>query len=131
MLKNKMPEGQRLEFTDDGTFWMTTKGVKPGDPDIKLRLDVRVFPKKNADALKVGIGQDAPNIEPKLPPPIGRISFSLNPFTMLAQLVSKEYLNKLYAIICVLICCACLVAMAPMILSNIVSAIVMKIFGLK
>ena len=49
---------------------------------------------------------------------------------MLAQLVSKEYLAKLYALICVIICCACLIAMAPMILSNFVSQISMKIVGL-
>ena len=131
MLKQHMPEGQKLEFTDDGSFWLTTMGGEDNKEEIKLRLDIRVFPKKNAEALKVGTGQDAPNMEPHLPPPIGRISFSLNPFTMLAQLVSKEYLNKLYAIICVLICCACLVAMAPMILSNFASTIMMKIIGLK
>lgn len=69
-------------------------------------------------------------MEPHLPPPIGRIQFSLNPITMLGQLVNKEYLNKLYALICVLVCIACLIAMAPMILSNLVSLIMAKFLGL-
>ena len=117
MLKKKMGD-VKLEFMDDDTFWLTT--WKDGKA-IKVRLDVRIFPGKLALKQKLGEARNDPNMEPNLPPPIGRISFSLNPFAMLAQLVSKEYLNKLYALICVLICCACLVAMAPMLISNLVS----------
>jgi len=127
MLKNKMPKGVRLEFNEDDTFWLTT--MKDGKA-IKVRLDLRIFPGALAKTQQLGEGRNEPNMEPRLPPPIGRIQFSLNPFTMLAQLVSKEYLAKLYSLICVLICCACLIAMAPMIMSNFVSQISMKIVGL-
>lgn len=128
MLKDKLRD-VKLEFMEDDSFWLTTQG-KDGKP-IKVRLDVRVFPGKLAEKQKLGEGRTEPNMEPHLPPPIGRIQFSLNPLTMLAQLVNKEYLNKLYALLCVLICCACLIAMAPMILSNVLSLIMMKTIGLQ
>ena len=35
----------------------------------------------------VGSGRAEPNHSPFLPPPVGRISFSLNPFTMLVSLI--------------------------------------------
>ena len=118
-----MPKAQ-IQFTDDDSFWITTKGKK--GEDIKLRLDIRIFPGSIAEKNVVGEGRNEPNIMPHLPPPIGRISFSLNPFTMLGQLVNKAYLAKLYKIICLLICCACLIAMLPMIISNIVSLFMLK-----
>lgn len=128
MLKDKLRD-VKLEFMEDDSFWLMTPG-KDGKP-IKVRLDVRVLPGKLAEKQKLGVGRTEPNMEPHLPPPIGRIQFSLNPLTMLGQLVNKEYLNKLYALLCVIICCACLIAMAPMILSNIVSLIMTKAIGLQ
>lgn len=119
----------KLQFTDDDSFWITTKG-KSGE-DIRLRLDVRIYPGSIAEKNEVGEGRNEPNLLPHLPPPIGRISFSLNPFTMLAQLVNKEYLAKLYKIICLLVCVACCVALMPTILGNLISALVLKMFGVK
>jgi hypothetical protein len=129
VLKEKM-KGPKLEFMkEDNTFWVTTKGKK--GEDIKLRLDIRIFPGSIAEKNPVGDGRNEPNMEPHLPPPIGRIAFSLNPFTMLGQLVNKAYLAKLYKILCVLVCLACCIALAPMIVSNIFSMLILKIFGLK
>jgi len=78
----------------------------------------------------VGAGRENPNLEPHLPPPIGRIEFSLNPFKMLAQLVGPEFLAKLYGIICLLLCCMLCIFMLPMILSNVGSTLAMKTFGI-
>lgn len=80
-LKQKMPPGTTLEFTSEDTFMLTT--YKDGKP-IKLRIDLRVMPLEVAKKRSVGEGRENPNNEPFLPPPAGRISFSLNPFTMLA-----------------------------------------------
>jgi len=128
MFKDKMKD-LKLEFTDDDSFWITTKGKK--DREIKLRLDIRVLPGKEAILQPVGEGRQEPNMLPHLPPPIGRITFSLNPFKMLGQLVNKEYLKKIYGLICVLILAACCIAMAPMILSNIISMLFLKLIGVK
>ena len=44
---------------------------------------MEIVPEKMANEVEVGKGRDNPNVNPYLPPPIGRISFTLNPFTML------------------------------------------------
>lgn len=80
-LKDKLRD-VKLEFMEDDSFWLTTPG-KDGKP-IKVRLDVRVLPGKLAAKNKLGEGRNEPNMEPHLPPPIGRIQFSLNPIKMLA-----------------------------------------------
>jgi len=82
---------QLLEFDKENPncFWLTTtrKATEDGKDkvfeNIKILLDVRIFPKKLADTCKVGEGRQEPNIEPYLPPPKGRIIFALNPFKML------------------------------------------------
>ena len=83
-LKKKMPPGTSLEFRDDDSFILTT--YKDGKP-IKIRLDLRIVPEVLAKAKPLGAARENPNMEPYLPPPIGRIEFSLNPFKML---VSRE-----------------------------------------
>ena len=81
-----MPPGNSLEFRDDDSFILTT--YKDGK-DIKLRIDLRIVPMEMVKSKPVGPGRENPNMEPYLPPPIGRIQFSLNPCKML---VSISYL---------------------------------------
>lgn len=40
------------------------------------------MPKWKAEVSTVGKGRDAPNINPFLPPPVGRIHWSWNPFEL-------------------------------------------------
>ena len=124
-----MPKGTMIEFKDDDTFVLTTKS-KEGKP-VKIRLDLRILPVHIAKNMEVGAARQEPNNSPYLPPPVGRIQFTLNPFKMLAQLVGPEFLAKIYGIACVLICCTLCIMMLPMLLSNFTSAIVLKIFGLQ
>ena len=81
-LKKRMPKGFHLEFKSDDTFILTTK--KDGK-DIQIRLDLRIMPAVVAKSREVGSGRENPNMEPYLPPPVGRIQFSLNPFKMLVS----------------------------------------------
>ena len=46
---------------------------------------MRIVPMEAAKAKPVGAARENPNMEPYLPPPIGRIEFSLNPFKMLVS----------------------------------------------
>jgi hypothetical protein len=126
-----LPPSRRedIQFKDDDSFILTTRD-KDGKP-VKVRLDLRILPKDIADKMPVGEARQEPNNGPHLPPPVGRIQFSLNPFKMLAQLVGPEFLAKIYGIACVLICCGLCILMLPMLLSNFTSAIVLRIFGLK
>ena len=88
-LKKKMPPGTTLKFRDDDSFILTT--YKDGKP-IELRIDLRVLPKAISDKRKNGEGRENPNMEPYLPPPVGRIEFSLNPFKMLVSTALFPYL---------------------------------------
>ena len=126
-LKEKMPKGCHIDFRDDDTFFLGT--AKDGKL-IKIRLDLRIIPGEQAKKNPVGSARVEPNMKPYLPPPVGRIQFSLNPFKMLSQLMSKEFMAKFMSIFLVILCCALLIAMAPMILSNFISTITLKIFGI-
>ena len=88
-LKKKMPPGTSLEFRDDDSFCLTT--YKDGKP-IKIRIDLRIMPAHVAKKREVGEGRENPNMEPYLPPPVGRISFSLNPFKMLVSFFVCHFL---------------------------------------
>ena len=82
-LQKKMPPGTSLEFRDsDDSFVLTTQ--KNGK-DIQIRIDLRIVPVKIAKAKPLGAARENPNMEPHLPPPVGRIEFSLNPFKMLVS----------------------------------------------
>ena len=122
-----MPEGTFIDFRDDDTFYL---GVVKDDKVIKVRLDLRIVPEAVATVNPVGSARQEPNQEPYLPPPVGRIAFSLNPFTMLGQLMGKEFMAKFMSIFLVVACCALLIAMAPMIFSNFISTLTMKMFGI-
>ena len=73
-----------LEWADEDSFWLSTPNPKEGKKPIKIRLDIRVLPEKLVKACAVGAARGEPNNSPSLPPPVGRLKFSLNPFAMLA-----------------------------------------------
>ena len=124
MLKDKMPN---LEFRDeDETFLLT---VNKNGTDIKIRLDIRIFPGDQAKSNPVGGDRSEPNMLPYLPPPVGRIQLSLNPFTMLGQLVSPEFLAKFTSIVCIILCCMLFLMCIPMMFSNAVTILGLKMLG--
>lgn len=45
-------------------------------------MSISLLPKDMAQANPVGYGRAEPNHSPFLPPPFGRLTFSLNPITM-------------------------------------------------
>jgi len=82
----------------------------------KVRVSITIIPKEIAETTKVGDARSEPNHSPFLPQPTGRISFTLNPFKMLSQLVGPAVLRKIYCLICCLIYCSLFIMMLPMIL---------------
>ena len=64
---------------------------------------MQLVPKDEAEKNKVGTGRSAPNHSPFLPPPTGRLKFSLNPFKMFTALLGPSLCMK---IMCCLICVA-------------------------
>jgi hypothetical protein len=90
----------------------------------KIQCSLRIYPKELADKFDQGEGRDAPNNDPLMPEPVGRIKLSLNPFEMFNQLVGPAVRRKIYCALCCLACTALCVAMAPMVISNGFSKIV-------
>ena len=79
----------------------TGKGEKAG----RVMCSLEILPKKLADLNVVGKGRDDPNVNPYLPPPVGRIQFTLNPFKMMNQCVGPKFRKKcyFYCLCCLLI----------------------------
>ena len=81
----------------------TPKDVEKKEP-IKIFLDLRCVPEEYAQVNQVGAARSDPNVEPTLPPPVGRIKFSLNPFAMLNQMCGAALRRKIWCCICCIIC---------------------------
>ena len=97
---------------EDGIkFWVRCyKGKKEaagqGEKSGRVMVSLEILPKKFADLDKVGKGRDNPNVNPYLPPPFGRIEFTLNPFKMMNQCVGPKFRRKCY--------CYCLCSLLTM-----------------
>lgn len=79
---------------------------------------------------KVGEARAEPNISPTLPEPEGRLSLDMNPIVLLLKMVGPDLRRK---IICGIVCALCLflcVMLAPMIIGNLISTGLAKLFGL-
>ena len=87
----------------------------------KVKVQVDVLPADQAEKNPVGKARQDPNHSPSLPQPEGRITLSLNPFKMFAQMVSPAIRRKIMIYLCCLACIMLCVAMAPMIISNLIS----------
>ena len=116
------PEGimDGLTFTEDKTsFWIELKNKEEKNKKMetvvngKLRIQISVYPKKDAEDNKVGEARSEPNVDPYLPLPFGRISFSLNPLKMLNQLIGPALRRKIYCYCCIAICVAACVFLGP------------------
>ena len=104
----------RDEDEEGVKFWvqMEKNGKKGG----RVLCSLEVVPQWYADLHPVGKGREEPNMNPYLPPPVGRIKFSLNPFTMLNQLTGPKFRKKCYLIICSVCCIIYLIFMVPYII---------------
>ncbi|KAI9909986.1 hypothetical protein PsorP6_010790 [Peronosclerospora sorghi] len=63
-------------------------------------VSMELVPVEEAVKHPVGSGRSAPNNSPYLPPPPGRLTFSLNPFKVLNDLLGPAICNRL-------MCCSC------------------------
>ena len=99
------------EDPDGVKFWVQLE--KNGKKGGRVLCSLEVVPQWYADLHPVGKGREEPNMNPYLPPPVGRIRFSLNPFTMLNQLTGPKFRKKCYMICCSAICIIYLIFMLP------------------
>ena len=129
---------KKFEFLKDGsnTFWVSTES-KDGKT-CRIRLDLKLMTQEQALEVPVGEARNEPNLDPMLPPPIGRMILTMNPLKMLvsffnfnllqSQLVSQEFLLKIYLALLCGICCALGIMMLPMMASNFLSTFIVWMF---
>ena len=92
-------------------FWvqMEKDGIKGG----RVLCSLEVVPEWYADLYPVGKGRDEPNMNPYLPPPFGRVKFTLNPITCLNQFTGPKFRKKCYKHVCIAFCIIYLIFMIP------------------
>lgn len=125
-------EFKDIKWKDDTSFFVDCYRTVKGKKELggKVRISVDVFPMEKAIANEVGHARQEPNHSPFCPPPVGRISFTLNPFKMFNQLVGPALRRKIY---CACVCIACIalcVMLAPIIFGNIISGLINKAIGI-
>ena len=93
-------------------FWVMMKkndnekdGKDGNERKSRVLCSIEILPDWYSELHPVGKGREEPNMNPYLPPPVGRIKFTLNPFKMLNQLTGPKFRKKCYKIVC-LICLA-------------------------
>jgi|TARA_B110001450_G_C17257529_1_gene334127 hypothetical protein len=119
------------KFEDENTFWIELfDSTKKGKPEMngKVRLRIDMLLKEDADEDPLGKGRTEPNKDPFLPPPEGRIEFSMNPWKMLKRLVSPKFLKKMQKCFCCLICLAITIFLLPDLIDNIFGNIISNLF---
>ena len=109
----KLPDNEKIfsnieflskEDDKEGTkFWiqMEKNGKKGG----RVLCSLEILPEWYSNINPVGKGRDEPNVNPYLPQPFGRLTFTMNPLKMFNQLVGPKFRKKC----CVVLCCACVV----------------------
>lgn len=75
----------------------------------KCLMGVQIWPVEKAEAQPVGSGRNDPNNQPFLPPPAGRLRFSLNPFVMGSELLGPKLCAKVACVCCCITSIAILV----------------------
>lgn len=97
------------------------------EPMGQCLLSVQIWPIEKAELKPVGFGRSDPNIDPFLPPPSGRLRFSLNPFVMGTELWGAKICCRIYGVICCILTILCLVYLSPVI--NLIISIVSTVSG--
>lgn len=84
----------------------------------KVLISAEILPAQKAKSCMNAEGRAEPNIEPKLPPPDGRMELSMNPVKMLADSVGPELKRKIKIYALVLCCTVVCLMMFPMLVAN-------------
>ena len=101
----------KMSDPEQTKFWIQCyrNNTKSG----RILCSLEFLPIWKASKCPVGKGRSEPNVDPYLPPPVGRFEWSLNPFKMLNQCVGPKVRKKLYVTICCICCAAYLIFLLP------------------
>lgn len=78
-------------------------------------VSMELVPMEKAKQQPVGNGRSAPNNSPYLPPPAGRLSFSLNPFKVFNDLLGPSICNRILCCLCCVVFMVIIYFLAPFI----------------
>lgn len=116
-----------MEWDKEGDgFWIpmmakNSEGKIEDNGMVHIRIDITTM--EFAEKTKVGSAREDPNIEPFLPPPIGRLHFSFNPCDMYKQLIGPAMRRKIAIWCCIaissILCVAILYYLVPIVLGNL------------
>ena len=79
-------------------FWIQCE--KNGKKSGRILCSLEVVPNWYTEINQVGEGRKEPNVNPYLAPPVGRLTFSMNPVTLLNQFTGPKFRKKFYCILC-------------------------------
>ena len=107
------------------------KGKKTGEtvlqrvPMGKLCISLEIIPEGLIPNVPAGFGRTDPNTNPVLPPPTGRMKFSINPFTMGSELCGPALCAQITCCLVVAAVIALCIFCAPV--GNIFSLLIVKL----
>jgi hypothetical protein len=90
----------KLVSVDKNTLEATPKG--------EICYSIQIWPKEKALVMAAGAARSEPNTNPYLPPPVGRLKWSWNPFVLGSELCGPVLCAKLF---CCLLCIAFILLM--------------------
>lgn len=70
----------------------------------RIGISVQIVPEQEAQMNPVGKAQEAPNMNPYLPPPVGRMRLSANPIMMLKELIGPKMCLRITILFCCVGC---------------------------
>jgi len=98
-------------------------------PAGQLLISIQLVPEAELCNLEAGKGRSAPNAHPKLPKPVGRLRFTLNPFSMVHQFLGDKLCAYLLCALAVVLILLLMYYMLPVILANGVTAALAAVFS--
>lgn len=113
-----------IEWESETEFWLNcTRTETDGtvNPSGSVLCSLELLPMWKADQVKVGKGRDDPNCNPFLPPPVGRIRFSLNPYVLIGQLVGPRIRDKFVLFVCGILLAVFIASFLPGIIKHLIS----------
>ena len=76
------------------------------------------MPWEQAAKEKLGLGREAPNMNPKLTKPTGRLKMSLNPFTVVTQAFGDDLIRTVFCAACCFVFCGAVFTQIPTIMAT-------------
>ena len=96
--------------------YMPGSGGEEREPQGWVNISMELVDATLAKNDPVGRGREAPNKQPFLGPPLGRVKLSLNPFSMMYQLLGPKLCMRVAVPMCCACCCILLIIFAPVLI---------------